>query len=435
MNELKNLKGVSISPASVIATLDIGSSKICCLIAEYSPAAKRADADPRSGLRVLGFGVTASRGVKSGSVVDVREAECAIRIAVDSAERMASRRISSVHVNVSGGRPQSQFAKASVQTQTGTVSPRDTDNAVSAAIATLDVGKRHVLHLMPIGFSLDGVASATAPLGLQGGVLGAEIALVSVEAAHLNNLSLAVERCHLTVTGFAVAPYAAARGVLLADEISLGAIVIEMGGDTTGYALYKDGHFASSGMIAIGGHHVTQDVAHGLSTTMAHAERMKTMFGSVLPHGHDDREMLAVPLLGERGVDTVQQVPKQVLTAIVRPRLEEIFELVRRRIVADARFAMAANRLVLTGGASQLQGVRELASEMFGKQVRLGIPQAVQGLPEAGRSAAFAVATGLMICAARPDRKYPMPQQAKFAIDHSQLTYVQRVGRWFVESL
>lgn len=428
-------RGGPAAGAGIVAALDLGSTKIACIIADISGARKRVDGDSRSAIKVLGIGQTASRGIRSGAVVNVDEAERAIRLAVDAAERTAQRRIREVYVNVSGGKPQSLVSRATVSTQTGVVSPRDADAAVSAAISHVPVGKRHVLHIMPIGFSLDGAVSSTAPLGLHGKSLGADISLVTVEPAALRNLCLAVEQSHLSVAGFSLSPFAAARGVLLPDELLLGTVLIDMGGATTGVAMFRDGALASASMVPVGGSHVTHDIAQGLSTTIAHAERMKTLFGTVLPYGHDERELLAVPLLGERGVDTVQKVPRSVLTAIIRPRLEETFDLVRRRIEADSQAGLTAVRVVLTGGASQLPGVRELAAELLGRQTRVAMPQGLQNLPDTARGGNFAVAAGLVAGAARPERTYAMPRQAQAAIDRSQMTYVQRVGRWLAEAI
>jgi cell division protein FtsA len=185
----------------------------------------------------------------------------------------------------------------------------------------------------------------------------------------------------------------------------------------------------------VGSQHVTHDVAQGLSTTVAHAERMKTLFGSVVPLGHDDRDYLAVPLAGEQGTDTVQKVPKHVLTSIVRPRLEEILLMVRAAIEPHSRFIGATTKVVLTGGGSQIHGLKELATDIFGLQARVGSPRVMQGLPDHVRNAGSCVAAGLAACAAYPDQAYAMPQEAKAAIDRANLSYAQRLGRWLAEAV
>ncbi len=418
------------SKKSAFTAIDIGSSSICCMIAE--PFATRGDARP--GLKMLGFGQTASRGVRNGAVIDVEAVERSIRQAVDTAEKMAERRVRDCIVTVSGGKPQCLYARAAIETQTGVVSPRDLEQVIAAAIANMDVGRRQVLHLMPAGFSIDGVP-CEVPVGLHATELGVELAVVTVDAAVLRNTSMAVERAMLNISGFGLAPYAAGRGALSTDELELGALVIDCGGSTTSYSIFKAQKLVAAGVLPAGSQLVTQDIAHGLSTTLAHAERMKTLFGSVLPAGHEDRELLAVPLAGEQGTDSVHKVPKHMLTSIVRPRLEEILWLVRQLVEQDSRFVTPTTKVILTGGGAQIHGLKELAAEIFGLQARVASPRAVQGLPDHIRNPSSCVVSGLLAAAAFPDKQYAMPQEAQDAIDRSQLTYAQRVGRWLKEAI
>jgi cell division protein FtsA len=420
----------TLAKKSFYAALDLGSSSICCMIAE--PFGTRGDARP--GLKMLGFGQTASRGIRNGAVVDVEAAERAIRQAVDVAEKMAERRVRDVMVTVSGGKPECLYAQSIIATQTGIVSPRDLDTAVAEAIASVDVGRRQVLHLMPASFTVDGVMS-DAPLGLHAAELGVELAVITVDPSIMRNTAMAVERAMLNISGYAISPYAAGRGVLSTDELELGALVIDLGGATTSYSIFRAQKLVSAGVLPAGAQLVTQDIAHGLSTTLAHAERMKTMFGSVVPQGHEDRELLAVPLAGEQGTDAVHKVPKHVLTAIVRPRLEELLWMVRQLVEQDARFITPTTKIVLTGGGGQVHGLKELATEIFGLQARVGSPRAVQGLPDHIRNSSAGVVSGLLAASAFPDKQYAMPEEAQEAIDRSQLTYAQRVGRWLKEAI
>jgi cell division protein FtsA len=423
----------SLGP-QVIAAVDIGSVKTACLIAEWSPGKKSVDIDIRNGLKVMGFGQTITRGVKSGAIADIAETERSIRLAVDAAERMARITIRSVYVNVSGGRPSTQMSTAAVKTQNGIVAQPDVDLAVSQAVSSATIGKRHVLHLLPACYGLDGVESTQAPIGMHGEVLAAGIAVVTMDQAPLNNLRMAVERSHLTLDGLALTSYAAAKSVLATDEMELGTIILDMGGYTTSVAVFRHGKLVGSATLPIGGQHITNDIAHGLSTTVVHAERLKTLFGSVLGNGHDEREMLAVPLLGERGVDTVQKVPKHVLTSIIVPRLDELFDHVRHLLSEGALTGHLANRIVVTGGASQLHGMREFAMSRFNLPVRLGIPMGFQNLPDLAKSGGFAAVTGLLVAASEPQATCEMPLEAKLAIDRSQMTYTRRVGKWLAEA-
>lgn len=428
-------RGSAVAKGGVVAALDIGSTKISCLIAEAVPAKHRtSDSDDRNSLRVLGVGHQISRGIRAGAIVNVDEAERAIRLAVDAAERMAQRTITEVYVNVSGGRPQSRIHTASEKTQTGQVSPRDKDRVLNSVLKHVDPGRRTILHLAPVQYHLDDAKAIADPVGMYGETLGLDLGVVTVETPHLRNLALAVESAHLEVTEFIMAPYAAAKSVLADDERALGVTVVDMGGATTSFAIFHEGHLAFADVVPLGGQHITNDIARGLSTTIAHAERMKTLWGSALASQIDEREMIAVPLLGERGVDTVQQVPKSMLTGIIRPRLEEIFEMLRDRLEASGAAHLAGRRLVITGGASQLNGVREVAGQWLDRQVRMGSPAHVSGMPELAHSPGFSVCAGLLNYALKPDPQYALPAAKAEQIQHAQQGYVRRMGRWIAES-
>jgi cell division protein FtsA len=420
---------------SLFAALDIGSSKISCLIAETMPAKhKMPRASERKSLKILGLGHQISRGVRNGSIVDVDEAERAIRLSVDAAERMAQQTISEVYVNVSGGRPQSTCYVGQITLQGNAVSPRDLDTVISSAVAQINPSRRTVLHVAPIQYQLDDAKGIAAPLGMHGESLSVDVGVVTADSTHLRNLALAIERAHLSVTGYVIAPYAAGKAVLAEDEMVLGTILIEMGGATTGISIFHEGNLVFADNIPVGGMHVTNDIARGLSTSIAHAERMKTLWGSALVTSTDEREMLSVPLLGERGVDTVQKVPRSMLTGIIRPRIDEIFELVADRLIQCPVVHLGGQRVVLSGGASQLTGVREVASLWLDRQVRLGTPLPVSGMPDAGRNPGFSVAVGLLAYGLKPDRRCAIPARAAESLAQAQQGYVRRVGRWIVDS-
>lgn len=419
----------------ILAALDIGSSKISCLIAQAQPARHRMPgAEDRTQLKILGVGHQASRGVRCGAINDLDEAERAVRLAVDAAERMARATVTDVYLNVSGGRPQSTSHSATVPIS-GHATPRDVEHVVTAAFAGADPGRRSVLHVTPVQFQIDDAKGVKSPVGLHGSSLGVDIGVVTVDPAHLNNLGQVVERAHLRPAGFVIAPYAAARAVLTDDELCLGVTLIEMGSATTSYAVFFDGNLVLADTLPIGGHHITTDLARGLSTTIAHAERMKTLWGSALASSIDDRDMVTVPILGERGADAVHKIPKSMLTGIIRPRIEEIFELLRDRLMCHRLAHLGGRRAVLSGGASQLTGIREVAMEWLDKQVRLSGPLAQPGLPDAARSPGFAVCAGLLNYALKPDHLV-MPQgDCGGDSERGRHGYMRRVGRWIVDSL
>ena len=426
-------RGRSPERSGLVAALDIGSTKVCCLIGDVAaPRKKLPGAPEQHELTVVGVGHQASRGVHCGAVVDLDEAERAIRLAVDAAERMAGRSVSEVFVNVSGGRPSCTSHTARIRLPGAAVTADDVNNVLGEAVRGIDPGKRIVLHATPIRYDLDEAKGIREPIAMYGDRLGVELSAVTVEPGPARNLALAVERCHLSIAGLAVAAYAAGRASLVEDELNLGVTVVEMGGATTSIAVFQDGNLVHADVIPIGGYHITRDLASGLSTTIAHAERLKTLYGSALASVWDDREMIAIPLLGERGGDTGQQVPRSMLTGIIRPRLEETLELVRDRLKASPVARHAGRRVVLSGGASQLTGVREMAGQILERNVRLGAPQSLPGLPDAARTPAFAVAVGLLNYAMRPDlRLISVPQ---FGTARADRNYFSRVGRWLKES-
>lgn len=414
--------------SGLIAALDVGSNKVSCLIARVSPAKRKLPgARSEHELRIIGVGHHASRGVHGGAVVDLDEAERAIRLAVDAAERMAEVTISEVFVNVSGGRPQCQRYAGTIQVSGPTVAEADVSALLHGTIERVDPGRRIILHAAPVKFDLDDAKGVRDPVGMYGENLSADLNVVTIEPNAARNLALVVERCHLSIAGLAAAPYAAGRAVLVEDEQELGVTLIEMGASTTSIAVFSESHLIHSDVIPIGGRHITNDLGCGLSTTLAHAERLKTLHGSALASVWDEREMLTVPLVGERGTDTVQKVPRSMLTRIIQPRIEEIFELVRERLAATPAADRIARRVVLTGGASQLTGAREVAAQVLDRHVRLGTPHPLPGLPEAAQNPGFAVSVGLLLYGMRPDhgivalptgRKGHMPD------------YFKRVGRW-----
>ncbi len=428
-------RGTVSDRRSLIAALDIGSSKISCLIAEASPAKhKMPGAQDQKSMKILGLGHQISRGVRIGCIVDVDEAERAIRLSVDAAERMAQQTISEVYVNVSGGRPQSTCYTGQTTIDGNAVSPRDLDTVISLAVAQINPSRRTVLHLAPVQYHIDDAKGIASPLGMHGESLSVDLGVVTADSTHLRNLALAIERAHLSVSGYVIAPYAAGKSVLAEDEAVLGAILVEMGGATTGISIFHEGNLIFADSIPVGGMHVTNDIARGLSTTIAHAERMKTLWGSALATSTDEREMLSVPLLGERGADTVQKVPRAMLTSIIRPRIDEIFELVANKLNHCSVAHLGGQRLVLSGGASQLTGVAEVAGLWLGRQVRLGMPKPVSGMPDAGRNPGFSVAVGLLAYGFKPDKHCAVPAQAAKKLAEAKLGYVRRVGRWIADS-
>ena len=376
----------------LIGALDIGTTKVCCLIARTGGA---------EGIRIVGIGHHASQGLRNGTLVDLDAAEATIRTTVEAAERMAGDNIRGVVVNVSTGSPRSRLVACELSVAGHEIGETDLRRILDPMGFAEQVHSEHdLIHTIPVGYSIDGCRGVRDPRGMFGQRLGVNLHLITASAGAVRNLATCITRCHLEVEGKVVSPYAAALGCLVDDETQLGVTLIDMGGGTTSVAVFFDSELIHTDSIPLGGLHVTRDLARGLSTPMAQAERIKTLYGNCQPSPSDTRQTVEVPpIAGESGAESVQ-VPRSMLVGIIRPRMEEIFEMVRARL-QDAGFdRVAGRRAVLTGGACQLSGAPELAGQILDKQVRVGRPRGAEGLPEAMAGPAFATCAGLLRFAA-----------------------------------
>ncbi|WP_114394598.1 cell division protein FtsA [Oleisolibacter albus] len=387
-----------VARGGTIAALDVGSTKVVCFIAKV---------DERGGIRVVGIGHQVSRGVRSGGIVDMEAAETSIGTAVHAAETMAGEQIRDVLVSLSGGQPESQTLTVETPVAGAEIADADVKRALAQARHLEVSADAELIHSIPVGYSVDGSKGIRDPRGMVGEKLGVRLNVVTAAANPVRNLMTCVARCHLGVEGFVMSPYAAGLSCLVEDEMDLGVTLIDMGGGTTSLSVFFDGKMVWCDSVPLGGAHVTNDIARGLTTTVAHAERLKTLYGSAVAASSDEREIIDVPQIGEEERGHANHVPKSLLVGIIQPRLEEIFELVRGRLEASGLSKVAGRRVVLTGGASQLTGMRELAASVLDKQVRMGRPLRIGGLAETVSGPAFAAAAGLLAYAVQQHQELP----------------------------
>lgn len=420
---------------ALVTVVDVGSTKVCCVIARLTPRPPQAALSNRTHtIEVLGFGQRQSHGIKSGVIVDLDQAEQSIRHAVDAAEQMAGFTVESVIVNVSCGRVGSDAFSASVSLNGHPVEQSDIQRVLHAGHAQSVRDGRAVIHSLPIGYSMDGNRGIEDPIGMVGGRLGVNMHVVTAESAPLRNLEVCIERCHLEVEGFVATPFAAGLSTLVDDEAELGAACIDFGGGTTNISIFADGEFVHAASSSLGGNHITMDIARGLSTKLTVAERLKTLHGSALPSAADDRDLIAVPPVSGDTKEAPSQIPRSALTRIIRPRMEEILEVARDKIAQSGFGAQVGKRIIITGGASELTGAPEVARRILARNVRLGRPLGLSGMPSVAKGAAFSVVAGLLI----------YPQVAQF--EHNapakpirlQMTgtggYIAKVSQWLKES-
>ncbi|GAC1346640.1 MAG: cell division protein FtsA [Acetobacteraceae bacterium] len=381
--------------AGPFGVLDVGSTKISCLIG-------RTDSD--GVVRVIGSGLQASRGVRAGGIIDLDAAEHAIRRAVAEAENMSGHQLrNGVMVNLTCGQPESRLYNVQWPVGGRPVTEHDIRRVVSEGRARAAADGRESIHVLPLTFAVDETQGVADPRGLRCEQLSARLHVIDAGTTAIQNMMSTLERCDIELADMVSAPMASGLATLVEDERQLGATVIDMGGGTTAMAVFSEGQLLHTAYLPVGGGHVTNDIARILSTPVAHAERLKTLYGNAEGSPDDEREMLPVPLVGEEE-HQIHRVPRSQVVSIIRPRLEETFELVRERLEKAGLAREAGNRVVLTGGASQLSGAREMASRILDRQVRLGRPVHLRGLPEVASGPAFATAAGLLAWASGAGR-------------------------------
>ncbi len=433
-NLAPKMKPVSPKRAAVVAGLDIGTSKIVCMIARLEPQAPQDALRRRShGVRVLGFAHTAASGIKAGSVVDLVAVEEVVRQAIDIAENMAGVQLESVVASLSGGRLGSERFVANIELAGGAVTGADIARVLAAASRHSVRDGRAVLHSLPIGYALDAAAGIREPRGMLGHNFGVDMHMVTADVATVRNLMLTVERSHLSVEAMVASPYVAALAALADDESDLGAATVDLGAGTTTLAVFSGGRFVHAEGFALGGVHVTMDVARGLNTRIADAERIKAIYGSVLTGGSDERDMITVPPVGDDEREPPQFVARAALVRVVKPRAEEILEMARDRLSHSPFAAEPRARVVLTGGASQLAGLADLAARILRRPVRIGRPLGLAGLPDAAKGPAFAVAAGLLVYPQAAHLEHFEPRRTRQLMTGTG-GYMARVGRWLRES-
>ena len=405
---------------STIAALDVGTTKVACFIAQMGEGDE---------FHLTGAGHHRSRGLRAGQVVNLDEAEASVRAAVDAAEQMSNSRIDKVFLNMSCGTPQS--TRVDVELAVAGHQIRDTDvrRVLDCGSAQFDAADRELIHCIPTGYSIDGGNGILDPRGMYGDKLGVNLHLVTAALGPSRNLLSVIDRCDLDIEDRVVSPYASGLACLVDDEKDLGVTLIDMGGGTTSIAVFLESQVVYVNTLPVGGNLVTGDIAKGLSTPVAKAERLKTVYGSVLQSPGDAREFLKVPLVGEEDEESANEVPKSMLVQIIQARLEETFELVRSHL--DQSGSGKNRRVVLTGGASQLEGVRDLAELVLDKQVRLGRPKMVRGLPESLSGPAFATGIGLLRYGLR--EHVTRPDRAAMAAAKNKRNF-GRVGQWLREN-
>ncbi|MCG5534519.1 cell division protein FtsA [Ectothiorhodospira mobilis] len=373
------------SDRGMIVGLDIGTSKVEAIVGEITDD---------GGIEIVGIGSHPSRGLKKGVVVNIESTVQSIQRAVEEAELMAGCQIHSVFTGIAGSHVKSLNSTGVVAIKDQEVTPADVERVIDAARAVAIPADQRILHVLPQEFIIDEQEGIREPVGMSGVRLEAKVHLVTGAVSAAQNITKCVRRCGLEVDDIILEQLASSHAVLTEDERELGVCLVDIGGGTTDIAVFTDGAIRHTAVIPIAGDQVTNDIAVALRTPTQYAEDLKIRYACALRQLADPEETIEVPGVGDR---PPRRLSRQTLAGVVEPRYEELLSLVQAELRRSGCEEMAAAGVVLTGGSSKMEGVAELAEEVFHMPVRLGVPQGVTGLVDAVRHPVHSTGVGLLL--------------------------------------
>ncbi len=368
----------------LIVGLDIGTSKVCAVVGEMADR----------GVEIIGVGSFASQGLRKGVVINIESTVDSIKKAVEEAELMAGCEIHSVFTGIAGGHIKGFNSHGIVAVKNKEVTQRDVERVIDAAKAVAIPMDREVLHVLPQEYIIDDQDGIKEPLGMSGVRLEAKVHIVTGAVTSAQNIVKCCNRTGLNVADIALEPLVSAEAVLTPEERELGVALVDMGGGTTDIALFHDGAVKHTAVLAVGGNHLTSDIAAGLRTPIGEAERIKQKYGCARTSMVTRDRTVEVPSVGGRNPRTIS---RQLLCEIIEPRLEEIFQLIQQQIAKSGYEGSLASGMVMTGGSTLLPGTIEMAEQVLSMPVRLGIPTQVGGLVDIVSSPIYATGVGLVL--------------------------------------
>ena len=400
---------------NLVVGLDIGTSKVACIVAEINEGK----------LEIIGLGSAPSRGMKKGMVVNIESTTDSIRRAVEEAELMAGCRIQSVHCGISGAHVRSLNSHGIVAVRNKEVTESDIERVIDAACAVAIPADQKILHVLPQEFAVDDNEGIQEPVGMSGVRLEAKVHIVTGAVTSAQNIQKCVARCGLEVSKLSLEQLASSYAVLSDDEKDLGVAMVDIGGGTSDIAVFVNGSIRHTAVIPIAGDQVTNDIAVALRTPTQHAEGIKIRYGCALPELIEDDDAIEVPSVGER---PPRRLSRYTLAEVIKPRYEELFMLIHKELVRSGFEDLLAGGVVITGGSSKMEGLTDLAEEVFHMSVRLGTPQRVQGLSDVVKNPIHATGVGLLEFG---NRSQPRPGLDLSNNDNSFAQVWERMKAWF----
>ena len=373
---------------NIVVGLDIGTTKICAVVGEATD----------NSINIIGIGTHPSIGLRKGVVVNIEATVKSIKKAVEEAELMAGCEISSVYAGIAGGHITGFNSKGIVAIKGTEITQKDIDRVTDAARAVAIPMEREVIHVLPQEYIVDDQIGIQNPIGMAGVRLEAKIHIVTGAVTSAHNIVKCVNRAGLDVADIVLEPLASAEAVLTVEEKELGAALLDLGGGTTDLAVFAENNIKHTSVLSIGGNNLTNDVAIGLRAPLNEAEKIKKKYGSCISKNISTEETIEVPGMGGRDS---KKLPRQILGEIIEPRMEEIFMLIKREIYKSEMEHIIASGLVLTGGASQLNDLPELAESIFDVPTRLGKPRGITGLVDVVNNPMYSTGVGLVLYGAK----------------------------------
>lgn len=400
----------------ILVGLDIGTTKICAIVGELTD----------EGIDIIGIGSHPSKGLRKGVVVNIETTVQSIQRAIDEAEAMAGTEITHVYTGIAGGHIKSFGGRGVVALKDREVKEADVARVIEQAKTVNIPVDREVIHVLPQEFIVDDQSGIREPLGMTGARLEAKVHIVTGAVASAQNIIKCANRAGLNVADIVLQPLASSEAVLTEEEKELGVCLVDIGGGTTDIAIFQNGSIVHTAVIALGGHNLTNDIAVGLRTPTEHAERIKQKYGCALTNMVDKSEMIEVPSVGGR---EPRVMGRQILSEILEPRVEEIFQLVHHEVERNGFSELLTSGVVITGGSTLLPGMTELAEEIMGVPVRRGVPRGIGGLVDVVKSPVYATGVGLVVYGARHQ------DRSMFRIREENVfkKVKRRMGEWLQE--
>lgn len=403
---------------NMIVGLDIGTSKVVALIAEVLPGDE---------LQVVGMGTSPTRGLKKGVVVDIESTVQSIQQAVNEAQQLAECHVHSAYVGLAGSHIRSQNSDGSVAIHNGEVSRKDMERVLDAAQAVPIAADQRILHTLAQDYIIDKQEGVRQPLGMSGVRLEARVHVVTCATNAAQNVEKCVSRCGINLDGTILEQLASATAVLTDDEMELGVCLVDIGSGTADIAIFTEGAIRYTAVIPVAGDQVTNDIAMALRTPTQYAEEIKIRYACALAKLTHPDETIKVPSVGDRAP---RDLSRQALAEVVEARYEELFQLIHAKIRGSGYEDMIPAGIVLTGGTAKMEGAVELAEEVFHMPVRVGGPQAVQGMAELLRNPVYSTAVGLLVYGLRKQKDGTPAERGELVKDVHKPSVMQRIRRW-----